>query len=113
MNIFVGSLPFRLAEAELRELFEAYGEVSSARIITDKFSGKSRGFGFVEMPDDAEAQKAIDELNNSQVGGRTIVVNKSVERKEGGGGGERRRPSGNQRGGSYGSDRRGGGGYHR
>jgi RNA recognition motif-containing protein len=108
MNIFVGSLPFRLAEAELRELFEAYGEVSSARIITDKFSGKSRGFGFVEMPDDAEAQKAIDELNNSQVGGRTIVVNKSVERKEGGGG-ERRRPSGNQRGGGYGS----GGGYHR
>ncbi|HHU01310.1 MAG: RNA-binding protein [Bacteroidota bacterium] len=108
MNIFVGSLPFRLAEAELRELFEAYGEVSSARIITDKFSGKSRGFGFVEMPDDAEAQKAIDELNNSQVGGRTIVVNKSVERKEGGGG-ERRRPSGDQRGGGYGS----GGGYHR
>lgn len=112
MNIFVGSLPFRLAEAELRELFEAYGEVSSARIITDKFSGKSRGFGFVEMPDDAEAQKAIDELNNSQVGGRTIVVNKSVERKEGEGG-ERRRPSGDQRGGGYGSDRRSGGGYHR
>src|SRR5690606_2396904 len=112
MNMFVGSLPFRLAEAELRELFEAYGEVASARIITDKFSGKSRGFGFVEMPDDAEAHKAIDELNNSQVGGRTIVVSMSVERKDGGGS-ERRRPYGDQGGGGYGSDRRSGGGYHR
>src|SRR5690554_7638208 len=87
MNIFVGSLPFRMEEAELKELFEAYGEVASARIITDKFSGRSRGFGFVEMPDDAAAQKAIEELNNAEVGGRTIVVNQSEERKEG------RRPS--------------------
>src|SRR5690554_7185192 len=91
MNIFVGSLPFRMEEAELKELFEAYGEVASARIITDKFSGRSRGFGFVEMPDDAAAQKAIEELNNAEVGGRTIVVNQSEERKEG------RRPSGNRR----------------
>lgn len=97
MNIFVGSLPFRLEEAELRELFEAYGEVSSARIITDKFSGRSRGFGFVEMPDDVAAQKAIDELNSAEVDGRAIVVNKSEERKDsdrkrsfgGGGGGNR------------------------
>src|SRR5690606_2600938 len=93
MNIFVGSLPFRMEEAELKELFEAYGEVASARIITDKFSGRSRGFGFVEMPDDAAAQKAIEELNNAEVGGRTIVVNQSEERKEG------RRPSGNRRAG--------------
>jgi len=93
MNIFVGSLPFRMEEAELKELFEAYGEVASARIITDKFSGRSRGFGFVEMPDDAAAQKAIEELNNAEVDGRTIVVNQSEERKEG------RRPSGNRSGG--------------
>ncbi len=104
MNIFVGSLPFRTEEAELKELFEAYGEVASARIITDKFSGRSRGFGFVEMPDDAAAQKAIDELNDSEIDGRAIVVNKSEERKEGG---DRRRPSG---GGSGGGNRGGFGG---
>ncbi|HBG86812.1 MAG TPA: RNA-binding protein [Marinilabiliaceae bacterium] len=113
MNIFVGSLPFRLEEAELKELFEAYGEVASARIITDKFSGRSRGFGFVEMPDDAAAQKAIDELNNSEVDGRAIVVNKSEERKEG----DRRRPSGNRNGGGGGygggGDRRSSGGFNR
>lgn len=100
MNIFVGSLPFRLDEAELKELFEPYGEVASARIITDKFSGRSRGFGFVEMPDDVAAQKAIDELNNAEVGGRAIVVNKSEERK----GSDRRSFNGGNRGGN----RRGG-----
>ena len=108
MNIFVGSLPFRLEEGELKELFEAYGEVASARIITDKFSGRSRGFGFVEMPDDEAAQKAIDELNNAEVDGRTIVVNKSEERKE-----SDRRPSGGGNrggGGGYGNKRSGGGG---
>ena len=114
MNIFVGSLPFRLEEAELKELFEAYGEVASARIITGRFSGRSRGFGFVEMPDDAAAQKAIDELNNSEVDGRAIVVNKSEERKEG----DRRRPSGNRNGGGGGGyggggDRRSSGGFNR
>jgi RNA recognition motif-containing protein len=117
MNIFVGSLPFRMEEAELKELFEAYGEVASARIITDKFSGRSRGFGFVEMPDDAAAQKSIDELNNSEVDGRAIVVNKSEERKEG----DRRRPSGpgGNRGGFGGGGNRdgnrrsGGGGFNR
>jgi len=127
MNIFVGSLPFHLEEAELRELFEAYGEVSSARIITDKFSGRSRGFGFVEMPDDAAAQKAIDELNNAEVDGRTIVVNKSEERKDsdrkrsfgGGGGGNRGGydKGGFNKGGSGGYSREGnkrnGGGFNR
>jgi RNA recognition motif-containing protein len=103
MNIFVGSLPFRLDEAELKELFEAYGEVASAKIITDKFSGKSRGFGFVEMPDDEAAQKAIDELNDSEIEGRSIVVNKSEEKKDT----DRKRSFGN-RGGSG-----GGGGYNR
>lgn len=82
MNIFVGSLPFKLQEADLKEIFEEHGEVSSAKIITDKFSGRSKGFGFVEMPNDAEAQSAIDELNGAEVDGRAIVVNKAEERRE-------------------------------
>ncbi len=84
MNIFVGSLPYGLQESELQSTFEKFGEVSSAKIIIDKFSGRSKGFGFVEMPDDAAAQKAIDELNGSEVGGRAIVVNKAEPRQEGG-----------------------------
>ena len=62
MNIYVGSLHFKMSEAELKEIFEEYGEVTSAKIIIDKYSGKSKGFGFVEMPNDAEAKKAIEEL---------------------------------------------------
>lgn len=96
MNIYVGSLQFKMNEAELKELFEEYGEVSSAKIIFDKYSGKSKGFGFVEMPNNAEAKKAIEELNGKEVQGRKIIVNESVERTE-------RR--GNFRGGD---DRRGG-----
>ena len=108
MNIFVGSLPFSLEEAELKGFFEEYGEVASARIITDKFSGRSKGFGFIEMPNDEEAKKAIEELNGAEVDGRTIVVNESIEkpkdgtRRPGGGGG------GFNRGGAG-----GGGGYNR
>ena len=82
MNIYVGSLHFKMNEAELRELFEEYGEVASAKIIFDKYSGKSKGFGFVEMPNDAEAKKAIEELNGSDVQGRNIIVNESIERPE-------------------------------
>jgi len=67
MNIFVGSLPFSIEEADLRESFEAYGAVDSVKIITDKFTGRSKGFGFVEMTNDDEAQKAIDELNGATV----------------------------------------------
>lgn len=105
MNIFVGSLPFSIEEADLRESFEAYGPVDSVKIITDKFTGRSKGFGFVEMPNDDEAQKAIDELNGATVLGRTIVVNKSEPRPEG----DRRRPGGNR---NFGRDNnRGGGGY--
>ena len=113
MNIFVGSLPFSIEEADLRESFEAYGAVDSVKIISDKFTGRSKGFGFVEMPNDDEAQKAIDELNGATVQGRAIVVNKSEPKPEG----ERRsfgganRGGGNSRpGGSYGNDR---GGYNR
>ena len=97
MNIFVGSLPFSIKETELKEFFEEYGEVASVKIITDKFSGRSKGFGFIEMPDDESAQKAINELNGAEVAGRKIVVNKAEERKEG----ERRDRGGNRGGGGY------------
>ena len=71
-----------MREDELRKAFEEFGEVTAARIITDKYSGRSKGFGFVEMPNDAEAKKAIDELNGQEISGRRIVVNESVERTE-------------------------------
>ena len=101
MNIYVGSLHFKMNEAELRQVFEEYGEVTSAKIIIDKYSGKSKGFGFVEMPNESEAKKAIEELNGAEVSGRNIIVNESIERTE------RRRDF---RGGD---DRRGGGGNRR
>jgi RNA recognition motif-containing protein len=103
MNIYVGSLHFQTSEAELKETFEKYGEVTSAKIIIDKYSGKSKGFGFVEMPNDAEAKKAIGELNGTEVSGRTIIVNESIERTE------RRsnfRGGDDRRGGSGGGSRR-------
>jgi RNA recognition motif-containing protein len=109
MNIFVGSLPFSLEEAELKGFFEEYGEVTSARIITDKFSGRSKGFGFIEMPIEEEAKKAIEELNGAEVDGRSIVVNESIEKPKDG----TRRPGGFNRGGggfNRGGDR---GGYNR
>ena len=83
MNIFVGSLPFKIEESELQEIFEEYGEVTSVKIITDRATGRSKGFGFVEMTSEEEAKKAIDELNNAEIEGRTIVVNKAEEKKEG------------------------------
>lgn len=94
MNIYIGNLPFNLGEEDLREIFEEYGEVASAKIIMDKFTGRSKGFGFVEMEDDAEANKAIEELNNAEVAGRNIKVNESKPRENnnrGGGGGYGRR----------------------
>jgi RNA recognition motif-containing protein len=107
MNIFVGSLPFSIEEADLRESFEAYGAVDSVKIITDKFTGRSKGFGFVEMSSDEEAQKAIDELNGATVQGRAIVVNKSEPKPEG-----ERKSYNNTRGGDsrggYGNNRGGG-----
>jgi len=110
MNIFVGSLPFSIEEADLRESFEAYGAVDSVKVVTDKFTGRSKGFGFVEMPNDDEAQKAIDELNGATVQGRAIVVNKSEPKPEG----ERRSSSNNRSGGGGyggGGNSRGGSGY--
>jgi RNA recognition motif-containing protein len=105
MNIFVGSLPWSIEEADLRESFEAYGTVESAKVITDKFTGRSKGFGFVEMPNDDEALKAIEELNGATVEGRTIVVNKSEPKPEG----ERRSYNNNRGGDSRGGNR---GGYN-
>ncbi len=92
MNIYVGNLPFNLGEEDLKEIFEEYGEVASSKIIADKFSGRSKGFGFIEMENDEEANNAIKELNNAEVGGRNIKVNESKPRSNdnrGGGGGGR------------------------
>jgi len=91
-----------MSEAELKEAFEEYGEVTSAKIIIDKYSGKSKGFGFVEMTNEAEAKKAIEELNGAEISGRNIIVNESIERPE----------RKNFRGGDN-NDRRGGGGNRR
>lgn len=84
INIYVGNLPFAAAEDELRELFEQFGRVDSARIITDRFTGRSRGFGFVEMADRQEGMRAIEELNSQDFKGRTLRVNEARPRREGG-----------------------------
>jgi len=100
MNIFVGSLPYSLEEADLKELFEAYGEVTTVKIIIDRESGRSKGFGFVEMSDDESAQKAISGLNGSEVAGRSIAVSQAEDKK----------PGDRRGGGGYGGGNRGGGG---
>jgi RNA recognition motif-containing protein len=82
MNIYVGNLSYRLTEDELRELFAEYGEVSSVNIITDKYSGQSKGFGFVEMPVQSEAEEAIKALNSSPIKGRDLKVNEARPRTE-------------------------------
>jgi RNA recognition motif-containing protein len=85
MNIFVGNLPRVSTEEELRKAFEAFGEVASAAVIKDKFSGESRGFGFVEMPDEEAAKAAIAGLNGKPMGGRNLTVNQARPKTEGGG----------------------------
>ena len=80
MNIYVSSLSFSVNSEDLKAAFEKFGEVSSANIINDKFTQKSRGFGFVEMPNKEEAEKAIELLNGSSIGGRTITVSEAKER---------------------------------
>jgi RNA recognition motif-containing protein len=77
VNIFVGNLAFTTTEQDLRELFEPYGTVETVRIMTDRETGRSRGFGFVEMPDSRAAHSAIDALNGTQVAGRTLTVNEA------------------------------------
>jgi len=92
MDIFVGSLSFKLKESELREAFEKFGEVSSAKIIIDKITRQSKGFGFVEMPDEEQAKLAISELNGVEMYGRPLVVNESQKKESTGG-----RPGGDSR----------------
>ena len=91
MNIYVGSLAFEVTEEELKSEFKAFGEVSSAAVIKDKFTGESRGFGFVEMPSSEEARAAMEALNGKDLKGRTINVNEARPRNDnrGGGGGGR------------------------
>ena len=90
-KIYVGGLPYATTEQQLSELFATHGAVESARVITDKFTGQSRGFGFVEMASDSEAQAAITALNGADFGGRTLTVNEArpQEPRTGGGGGGR------------------------
>ena len=95
MNIYVSNLSFNVQDEDLKEFFAESGEVTSAKVITDKFTGRSRGFGFVEMSDDAAAQKAIQELDGATVEGRAIKVSEAKPREQrpnngGGGGGGRR-----------------------
>ncbi len=104
MNIYIAGLSYSMNDADLTNLFAAYGEVTSAKVIMDSFTQKSRGFGFVEMPDVKAGQTAIEELNGREVnGGKPLIVNVAKERTE-------RRPD--SRGG-YGRDNRGGGGFNR
>jgi RNA recognition motif-containing protein len=84
MNIFISNLSFRVNDEDLKQLFEEYGEITSARVITDKYTGKSRGFGFVEMSIEAEAKKAIEELDHAEYDGKVITVSVARPKTEGG-----------------------------
>jgi len=97
MNIYVGNLSYEVTDADLKELFETYGQVSSSSVIKDKFSGQSKGFGFVEMPTDAEAKAALSGLNGRDLKGRTISVDEARPRAGGGGGGGGRGDGGGRR----------------
>jgi RNA recognition motif-containing protein len=113
VNIYVGNLSREVTESDLRQAFEAFGQVTSATIIKDKFSNESRGFGFVEMPSRDEAQAAIDGLNGKDLKGQTLNISEARPRSEGGrggrggrGGGDRRRSGGPPRRGGSGGGRR-------
>lgn len=102
MNLYVGNLLFDTSEADLKTLFEEFGEVTEVRLIMDKFSGKSKGFGFIEMPSKDEAEKAINELNGKDLNGRDLTVNVAKPKTDSRGGRGRGGPS---RGGYGGSSR--------
>ena len=90
MNIYISNLSYGISDADLKELFAEYGEISSAKVITDRETGRSRGFGFVEMPDDAQGQKAIEELDQAEYDGKVIrvtVAKPRTDRPSNGGGG--------------------------
>lgn len=103
MNIFVGNLSYEVGDDDLREAFEAYGAVASAKVLTDRETGRSRGFGFVEMPNDDEARNAMENLNLQKINGRAIQVNEARPREDkgrgrnGGGGGGGGRGGGGRR----------------
>jgi RNA recognition motif-containing protein len=105
MDIYVGNLAFQLTEAELQELFQEFGEVKSVKIISDKMTGKSKGFAFISMENDTEGQAAVDGLHGRQVHGRNLIVNQARPKTENGGGG------GYSGGGGGGGYKGGGGGY--
>ncbi len=105
MNIFVGNISFQSEEADLQSIFEKYGQVGSVKIIQDNFTGRSKGFGFVTMENNDEAQKAIAELNGYDLQGKSLAVNEARPRTEGGGGGGRSSGGG---GGYSGGGNRGG-----
>ena len=112
MNIFISNLSFRIDDNDLKQVFEEYGEVLSARVVTDKMSGKSRGFGFVEMKNDNEGQAAIDELNQAEYDGRVIsvsVAKPKTDKPRTGGGGIPFGGGGNRGGGGFNRERSGGG----
>lgn len=122
MNIYVSHLNFDTVSESLQELFAGFGEVSSANIIMDRETGRSRGFGFVEMPNDEEGQKAIDALNDTEFEGKTITVNVARPKEDRGngggfnrGGGGFNRGGGSRSGGGYGGGYGGnsGGGYNK
>jgi RNA recognition motif-containing protein len=120
MNIYVGNLSWNLKDQDLSDLFTPFGEVASAKIVTDKLTQRSKGFGFVEMPNKEEAQNAINQLNGSEVDGRNLVVNESrpKENGNGGGGGFKKRSFGGGGGGGFKKGGNGGGfnrggGYNR
>ena len=104
MKIYVGNLSYEVSEDDLKEAFEAFGQVESVSIIKDKYSGQSKGFGFVEMPAEAEAQSAISDLNGKELKGRTLNVNEARPRTESRGG--RGGYGGGRGGGSQGGGRR-------
>jgi RNA recognition motif-containing protein len=118
MNIYVGNLSWNMTETDLQDLFAQYGEVSSAKIVMDKFTNRSKGFGFVEMPSDDDANAAIAALNQNEIQGRKLIVNESRPKPSnggGGGGGYKKKPFGGGGGGGgykkYGGG--GGGGYNK
>lgn len=94
MNIYIGNISYDVDEEQLKEVCEAYGNISTVTIIKDKFTGKSKGFGFIEVPDEDEGKALIDGLNDSTLDGRTLIVNearpRTDDRRGGGGGGGRR-----------------------
>lgn len=111
MNIYISNLNYSIESNDLNDLFQEYGDITSAKVITDRETGRSRGFGFVEMANDVDGQKAIDELNQAEYDGKVISVAVARPKTEGsfGGGGNRSFGGGN-RGGSGGGNRNGGGG---